>query len=230
MGLKGLSTTEAEQLLQEMRGKVAAGTHWYVALLETIGKWKQPEEAFQRNTYRYVIGGEAFDWLLLAARLSRELDGAVPEGEKEALLFCGREPVFISPSDFKSLLGPSKYKAYLNYYYGVEVEEALIAAVEEEVWKERKALGFLEPDEEKMTEEAFSRLYQKGFTPLLDEYREEKGFPEKDTFLLHEWKEFIYWLFRLRCRLSDKARCASDTKKALLQIQRQRSACLYNKA
>lgn len=224
-----LSTTEAEQLLEEMRSKVASGTHWYLALLETIGKWKQTEEEVGKNSYRYLIAGEAFDWLLLAARLSRELDGAVPEEEKEDLLFCGREPVSISPSDFKNLLGPSKYKSYLNYYYGIEVEEALIAAVEEEVRKEKKALGFLEPDEEKISDEAFSRLYKKGFESLLDEFRQEKGFPEKNIYLLYEWKEFIYWLFRLRLRLSDKARCASDTKKALIQIQKQRSGSLYRK-
>lgn len=226
---KELSTTEADQLLKEMRSKVASGTHWYLALLETIGKWNYPEEEIEKNRYRYLIGGEAFDWLLLAARLSRELDGAVPEEEKEDLLFDGREPISISPSDFKNLLGPSKYKTYLNYYYGVEVEEALISAVEEEVLKEKKALGFLKPDEEKITDESFKRLYKKGFNQLLKEYKEERGFTEKNTLLLYEWKEFIYWLFRLRLRLSDKARCASDTKKALLQIQKQRSASLYNK-
>ena len=29
--------------------------------------------------------------------------------------------------------------------------------------KEKKALGFLEPDEEEITDEAFGRLYRKGF-------------------------------------------------------------------
>ncbi len=223
------STTETEQLLKEMRSKVASGTHWYLALLETIGKWKQTEEEVGKNSYRYLIGGEAFDWLLLAARLSRELEGTVPEEEKEALLFGSREPISISTSDFKNLLGPSKYKSYLNYYYGIEVEESLIGAAEEEVRKEKKAQGFLEPDEEEITSEALRRLYKKGFKSLLDEFRQEKGFLGKTTFLLYEWKEFIYWLFLLRLRLSDKARCASDTKKALLQIQRQRSISLHRK-
>lgn len=226
---KALFRTEAEQMLKEMQSKVASGTHWYLAILETIGKWKQAEEEVGRNLYRYLIGGEAFDWLLLAARLSREIDGVVPEEEKEGLLFGGREPVSISSSDFKNLLGPSKYKAYLNYYYGIEVEEALIGAVEEEVRKEKKSLGFLEPDEEKITDEAFRRLYKKGFEALLDEFRQEKGFPEKTTLWLYEWKEFVYGLFLLRLRLSDKARCASDTKKALIQIQKQRSGSQHRK-
>lgn len=219
-----LDITYAEQLFKEMRSKVASGTHWYLALLEAVGKWKYSDEEVEKNHYRYLIGGEAFDWLLLAARLSQELDGAVTEEEKESLFFSGIEPLSISSVDFKNIIGPSKYKTFLNYYYGVEVEEALINAVEEEVWKEKKAMGFLEPDEEKITDEAFRRLYQEGFYQLFREYKEERGFLEKDTFLLYEWKEFVYWLFRLRCRLSDKARCASDTKKALLQIQKHRSA------
>lgn len=224
-----LSITETEELLRDMRSKVASGAHWYLAVLETIGKWKHPEEEVEKNIYRYLIGGEAFDLLLLAARLSKELDGLAPEQEKKELLFGGREPIFISPSEFKNLLGPIKYKAYLNYYYGIEVEEALISAVEEEVWKEKKALGFLEPDEERITDEAYERLYKKGYNSLFNEYKEERGFPEKNTLLLFEWKEFIYWLFSLRLRLNDKARCASDTKKALLQIQKQRSASLYGR-
>lgn len=222
-----LSTTDIAELLKEMQEKVASGTHWYLALLETIGKWKFPEEEVARNIYRYLIGGEAFDWLLLVSRLSQELNGNIPQEEKEELLFHGREPLAVTQSDFKTFLGPARYKAYLNYYYGVEVEEALISAVEEEVMKEKKALGFTKLDEEKISDEAFKRLYHKGFNELLAEYRQEKALSEKAILMFYEWKEFIYWLFQLRCRFSDKARCASDTKKALQQMQKQRTASLY---
>lgn len=221
-----LSLSEDEQLLEELRGKVASGTHWYIALLETIGKWKQTEEYIDKKCYRYLIGGEAFDWILLVSRLSRELSGVIPENEKEDLIFKHKEPVFVSPADFKELIGSSKYKAFLNYYYGIEVEEALISAVEQEVRKEKKALGFLDPDEEEVSDEAFKRLYRNGFRALLKEYAVEKGLPYTNTFLLYEWKEFIYWLFQLRIRLNDRERCASDTKKALHEIHKQRSASL----
>lgn len=221
-----LSLNEDEQLLEELKSKVASGVTWYLALLEAIGKWKQTEETINGKCYRYLIGGEAFDWILLVSRLSKELDGIIPENEKEDLIFNHKEPVFVSPDDFRRLIGPSKYKAFLNYYYGIEVEEALISAVEQEVRKEKKALGFLDPDEEEVTDEAFKRLYRNGFSALLKGYACEKGLPDINTFLLYEWKEFIYWLFQLRIRLNDKERCASDTKKALHEIHKQRSAGL----
>jgi hypothetical protein len=39
--------------------------------------------------------------------------------------------------------------------------------------------------------------------------------------MLTELKEFTYWLFKYRLRQSDKAKVASDTKKALGQLKRQ---------
>ena len=38
---------------------------------------------------------------------------------------------------------------------------------------------------------------------------------------LVELKEFTYWLFKYRLNNSDKARIASDTKKALRELERQ---------
>ena len=39
------------------------------------------------RTYRYLVGGEAFDWLLLAERLCDEIEDLIPDDEREALLF-----------------------------------------------------------------------------------------------------------------------------------------------
>src|SRR5690606_34658681 len=78
-----------DEAIAYFRETVAAGDHWYVALLKTMSRWTVPEEVIDGRRYRYLIGGEAFDWLLLAERL---LDGAGIEcgqEERDALLFNG---------------------------------------------------------------------------------------------------------------------------------------------
>ena len=107
--------------------RIDAGAPWHHAILSAIGEWKSPEETLEDGRqYRYVIGGEAFDWLLLAERLSEELNGALPPDAQESLLFNGILPEQLSDDEFKRLIGQDKYRAHLNYLYGVRVEEALI--------------------------------------------------------------------------------------------------------
>ena len=56
---------------------VAAGEHWYLAVLKTMARWPQAEEVVDGRRYHYLIGGEAFDWLLLAERLVDELGSGI---------------------------------------------------------------------------------------------------------------------------------------------------------
>ena len=61
-----LATSKAEAI-KHLEQAIAGGKHWYLALLEAIGLWNTAEETYSGRTYHYLIGGEAFDWLLLAA-------------------------------------------------------------------------------------------------------------------------------------------------------------------
>ncbi|HWC30402.1 MAG TPA: hypothetical protein VG845_10005, partial [Dehalococcoidia bacterium] len=131
--------SNADDPIAFMRQKIAEGEHWYVAVLKTMARWDQAEEVIDDRRYRYLVGGEAFDWLLLAERLVDELGGVVSPEEREALLFHGHPPLEVSDDEFQSLIGTPKYQAYLNYLYGVVVEEALQVAIEEEVAKEGHA-------------------------------------------------------------------------------------------
>ena len=65
--------------------------------------WTLPEEVFQERHYRYVLDGEAFDWLVLAERLLTEVDGLVPEEEKNRLLLSGELSNTTSAEEFKQL-------------------------------------------------------------------------------------------------------------------------------
>ncbi|MDD5038354.1 MAG: hypothetical protein PHN78_03460 [Dehalococcoidales bacterium] len=213
-----LTPTGEPEAIRHMKQAMAGGKHWYIALLEAIGLWETAEEIHNNRTYRYLIAGEAFDWLLLADRLCEPMNGLLPDDEKTALLFQGKPPLKLSIAKFKKLIGSIKYRQYLNYLYGITVEEALIWVVQEEVRKERWGSGYsMEKD---TTNEVYRRVYGTTRTVLLRHFRRDKHYPQLKSIGLTELKEFIYWLFKYRLKHCDKTRVASDTKKALNWLHR----------
>jgi len=213
-----LSTSDAEAI-RYLEQAITGGKHWYLALLEAIGRWGSTEENHNGRVYRYLIAGEAFDWLLLAERLCEQVDGLLPDDEPKDLLFYGKPPLNLNPQQMKALIGDSKYHQYLNYFYGITVEKALILAVEEEVSKEGWLSGYRK--ELDVTDEVYRRVYGATKTALLRRFRREKGYPRLGSITLTELKEFTYWLFKYRLNQCDKAKVASDTKKALEQLKHQ---------
>ena len=217
MSTQGLTLTRGNtEAIRHLEQAIFAGKHWYIALLEAIGLWTEGDETYNGRHYRYLIEGEAFDWLLLAERLCEAVDSLLPEEEKLALLFHGKPPIRLTKKKFKELIGGAKYRQYLNYFYGITVEEALILAVQEEVRKERRTLGY--NNEHNLINEAYQRIYGATKTTLLKRFRREKGYPQLRSISLTELKEFTYWLFKYRLKNCDKAKVASDTKKALEQL------------
>ena len=209
-----------------LKSALDAGTTWFQALLEAVGLWTLPHEVYQGRNYQYLIRGEAFDWLLLAERLCADLDGAIPAEAKEVLLVTGKLPEEVTPKMFRELIGGTKHGAYLNYWYGVVLEEALQLAVEEEVRKRHRALCY--PDSEELVEQAFVHLYGKNRSDLLAEFRQlsystpplitQAVDSDEPTLSLTELKEFTYWLFKYRVNVWDPARVASDTRKGLRRM------------
>ena len=155
------------------RRRLESGAPWHRALLEAIGIWTIPEESWNGRRYRYIIGREAFDWLLLAERLchprnTQDAAEAIPTRQLERLLFHGILPQPIEPDEFRALLGPTKHQAYLNYHYGITLEEALQLAAEESVRKRHTARGY--PDTEELIEQAFRHLYNNTRAALFQEF------------------------------------------------------------
>jgi hypothetical protein len=212
-----LSAGDAEAISYFKQG-LASGKHWYLALLESIGLWSSAEEYYNERAYLYLIDGEAFDWLLLAERLCEMVDGFLPEDEKNSLLFQGIPPLALSAGEVKQLIGDKKYGHYLNYFYGVTVEETLGLAVEEEIDKEKTVhvLG----RKTDSSDEAYLRIYDMPRDTLLEQFRREKSYPHLKSISLTEMKEFTYWLFKYRLKRCEKAKIASDTKKALTYLKR----------
>jgi hypothetical protein len=216
---KQLQATGDAEAIEHFKRAVALGKHWYPALLEAMALWASAEEDYKGRHYRYLIDGQAFNWLLLAERLCQEVDGLLPEQEMLGLLFQGKPPIEHSEEEFKKLIGSVKYRAYLNYFYGVIVEQALLLAVDKEIDKERRA--HVQQDG---IPDTYQRVYGASQQTLLRHFRREKGYPRRSDIALSELPEFTYWLFKYRLRNSDKARVASDTKKALVHLERLRVA------
>ena len=205
-----------------LRQALDAGEDWPIAVAKTMAAWTAPTETHRGRHFNYFIGGEAFDWPLLAERLLLDIGGLVPDDERETLLFQGAFPARLGEERFKEMLGVEKYRGALNFHYGVTVEEALQLAVELEVQKRHASNGVR--FKEDFGDEAFERLYCLSRKELLQRYRVETATSAKRSIELSDAKAFTYWLFRYRLSESDKARVASDTKKGLDQLKRMKAA------
>ena len=216
------SRKRAPEPVLYFREQLAAGEPWHRALLEAMGQWTLPEETWQGRRYKYIVGREAFDWLLLAERLCAEAGDAIPLEEAELLLFHGVLPEPMESDEFRSLLGASKHQGYLNYHYGIVLEEALQLAAEENIRKRHIARGYT--DSEELVEDAFRHLYNDSRSNLLDQFRRAAGLDSRSRFSLSDLKEFTYWLHKRRVNYWDPARVASDTRLAIRRLSALREA------
>ena len=215
MEVAGVSTRDT-QAIRGLKNAIGEGRNWYAALLEAIRLWSSHEEDYKGRHYQYVVDNEAFDWLVLTERLCEELDGLIPEKERTNLLFFGIPPVELSKDEFKSLIGASKYRGHLNYFYGILVEQFLLLSVIEEIRKKERVLGL--NNDNGIVDEAHQRIYGATQSALLKQFRSERHYPQLRSIRLSELNEFTYWLFKYRIKTRDKSCVASDTKKALTKL------------
>ena len=210
------SLPATDEAILRMRQSVIQGQHWFEALLDTVGRWRVPEETIGDRSFCYLILGEAFDWLLLAERLIDEMPDLVPARESEALLFDNRWPIDVDDAEFAERLGPAKHSAHLNFLYGVLVESALQLSIEEEIHKENRNRPW--GQDTRVDESMFERVYGRTRGEVVEQYYVETGRKLRADVALTDWTTFTYWLFKQRLRRQDKARVASDTRKGLAQL------------
>lgn len=204
-----------QEAILHLRRALDAGQEWISALLEAIGLWPLAEETIGTQHWRYLIAGEALDWPLLAQRLCAEINGQVPQEEKETV-FQGFFPRPVSEAELRRSLGVDKFRAYLNFWYGVQVEQALQEAEETQVRKETVSRGRVPG--EWLREEVFTRLYGEPYSALRARFCQEHGLPLSRPFTRADAHEFTYRLFQRRLALSVPERAASDTRKGLERL------------
>ena len=217
--------TDDKDAIQHLKQGIIDGKPWHIAVFEAIALWIHPEEDYNKRHYRYLIDCEAFDWLLLAERLCTEISQAIPEKELIDFLFFGKLPQPFSEEEFREIIGEAKYHAYLNYLYGVTVEDFVILAIEEEIHKEHYAHALT--NDKEVPADSYQRLYGATHEELLHTFREKRGYQQSDKITLDEMHVFTYWLFKYRLKNSDRARLASDTKKGIDYMRQQRLAKGY---
>ena len=217
---QSLVSRDGEALIEAYRHTVRTGHAWFPALLDTMAAWDVPHEVVDDREYRYLVGGEAFDWLVLAERICNavEADHLLPTDEVDALLLDERMPEPLTEEAFKQALGPAKYRAHLNYVYGVLVEEALQLTVEQRSQKERGTL--MMAHDPRIESDIFHRIYGAARRQLLREFRTTQDRPMTNRLSLTEHKEFTYWLFKRRVGSQEPARVASDTRQGMLMLHR----------
>ncbi|MCH7735482.1 MAG: hypothetical protein IH961_09760 [Chloroflexi bacterium] len=221
---------QADNLIDDLRARLAdENVDWRRTLFEIMAEWPLAGEQVDDREFVYLIGGEAFDWRALAERLMNACGDAISLDNQERLLLGPDPPPEISDDEFSRMLGVEKQRGHLNYLYGVTAERGLILAVEEAIRKRRVARGYSPSDDR--IEDAYVNLYRATQEELLKEYRRELTPPEGKppasgelTLTLIESDAFTYWLFKRRFKLSEPARLASDTRKALEQLERMRAA------
>ncbi|MCL2140527.1 MAG: hypothetical protein FWH42_02445 [Dehalococcoidia bacterium] len=208
-----------DEAIERFRSAVSSGQNWYLALLEAVRHWPISRETYDGQNYNYVIADEALDMLQIAARLLATTEYLVPEEERVAYLFHNRPPISLTQEKMGELIGKERLSQHYNFFYGITAEEALLQAVEEEVRKESHGLNVL--SEIQIINETYNRIYEAPQRLLLNRFRKEKGYATNSrSMTMEHLKEFSYWRFKYRLKHSDRARIASDTKKALDWLKR----------
>ena len=225
------AATDPEELLEQFRMAAAnPDGDWHLALIETMALWPLASEQVDDRKFVYLLAGEAFDWRALAERILGSPDIPIPEEDREELLLGWALPAGLKEEEFRRLIGFAKGAGFLNYFYGVTVEQSILLAVEEGVRKRRYARGFA-PDDVG-SDLAFEVLYGASREELITEFSGETGNrvnrqprgPERAAGNLGNIDEFSYWLFQRRFKNADPARIASDTRKGLEMLERMQKA------
>ncbi|NQW17214.1 MAG: hypothetical protein HQ478_06975 [Chloroflexi bacterium] len=223
---------QADNLIDDLRARLNdENVDWKKAMFSVIAEWPLPDEDVDGEHYTYLLDGEAFDWRSLADRLIKACEDAVDPEEMEALLLGSDPPDGMTDEEFVRILGFEKHRAHLNYLYGVTVERGLLLATEESIRKRRVSRGFSPGDDH--IDDAYVDLYRALIDELLTEYSKDTGWTStsKETkFNLVDSDAFTYWLFKRRFKLAEPARLASDTRKALEQLERMRLANVKRQA
>tara|TARA_B100000519_G_C14260930_1_gene447939 strand:+ start:11853 stop:12599 length:747 start_codon:yes stop_codon:yes gene_type:complete len=203
--------------------------NWKQLLFDVIREWKLSNEKFSTNQINYLICGEAFNWKTLAIRLASQSKNLSTNEEFWKWINESDHNGGISETDLNDFLGYEKFRAHLSYFYGVIVEQALIASVEYSEIKKKISSGMLSNVEE--IKSVYNIIYGDSREHLWQIFRMEYQIDIFNTsFSVSDEESFVYWLFKLRLQNSDPARIASDTKQGLIKLEEiKNSKILRNK-
>ena len=193
---------DAGRVLNDLSARVDAEPgKWRDHIFQAISRWSLPCEEIDDEPHVYFIAGEAFNWRRLAERLAWHItfllnddeESAMSEWLEDAHMFGGLEE-----AQFRRVLGHEKWRAFLNYFYGVTLERCLLLNIGARITKDRFAGGKRVNDD--MLDEAFVSLYEASEFELWMAFASESGLEARSsaTRTLAIDDEFTYWLFKRR--------------------------------
>ena len=202
---------------ERYRAELALGTHWYLAALRAAGVWTLRSEIVRQRRLVYLIDGQALDLLLVIERLVTAGGGARRD-ELHRLLFHRRaaDPAHRRPS-FATLWVRRAIRRTSRTSTASPSRRRCIARLSS---RRPRPMRWTPP----RAGEIHERIYGRSQAELLAAYAEERGENPPRRLAWPAYQSFIYWLFRLRVRTSVAPRIASDTRKALDFLRRQRGA------
>ena len=220
---KPILSNSPKELISVLRNSIKNSVPWPQALIQTMAVWSLPNETFKGKKYIYLIDGECFNILLLAERLMLELKDLISSTDIENLLFKSEFPSGFDLSTLKYEIGITKYRGHVNFFYGVVVEEILQYTVEREIEKRFYSNGM--GGIKNLDDETFKQLYKSKFDDLYTQFCIDTSAIKNKKSYFNEYIQFTYWLFKYRVTISDGAKIASDTKKALRHIVIEPQSC-----
>ena len=204
--------------------------NWQTAFIETVAAWPIENERIYGENFHYFIGGEAFNWKRLAERIATQIteEERSPNLNGELIDWISTSGVFggLDEQEFRRILGVDGWRAHLNYFYGVQIEQCLIVAVQTRIQKRRYSGGL--PPSDDASDRAYLGLYEDTEQTLYDHFLAETADRLSDliaespddtrTIALEE--EFTYWLFKRRIEYTLAPQIAAETKRGLEMMHR----------
>ena len=201
---------------------------WRAHIFNAISVWRLPSETVADEEYVYFIGGEAFNWRRLAERLAWHIALQLPEElELEMQDWLDSDDIFggLEESEFRKALGHDKWRAHLNYFYGVTLERCLVLHAGLVIEKDRVGHGRGVNDD--VMDGAFVTLYEAEEPQLWAEFATACGLGDHSgaarSVALDD--EFTYWLFKRRVRTTYQVHVAHEVRHGLAMLERLTAAC-----
>ena len=179
--------------------------------LKIIGHWPLKSEIIGDIDYQYWINDEAFNWYLLASRI---IFSVKDEQNIKKLDHFLSTVHFLPGSDQRimiNLFPPDKYRAHLNFIYGVILEEVIICFNEME--KNKDVLNqFNVTDSINLV---YLNLYGMDYTEFIRLYEFETKTKLDQFDTLHSYYNFLYWSWKYRLKKSTPEKIAYDSQSGI---------------
>ena len=218
--------TNRRQLVVDLQKNVEHhAAEWKTAFLETVAAWPIENERVYGETFHYFIGGEAFNWKRLAERIATQLadEDSTTLPAHKIFGWIDSTGVFggVPEHEFRRILGVDGWRAHLNHFYGVHIEQCLIAAVQSRIQKRRYSSG--KPPSDNASDKVFLGLYEETEQDLWKEFADQNADRLSDLIAqsgedqrsIGLDEEFTYWLFKRRIEFTLAPQVAAETRRGL---------------